>query len=89
MTVDPTSGEVFVAESGDSQQIKRFSANGELLATYGRRGGRLFGTYDPQDFRGVTGIAADRDGGFIVVEGAAAPRRVAIFDGNGTLTREW
>jgi len=89
LAVDPASDEILVAEAGDVQQIKRFSADGKLLATYGRKGGRLFGKYDPQDFYGVTDIAADKDGGFIVVEGAAAPRRVAFFDRAGRLVNEW
>ena len=89
LAADAASGELLVYEAGDSQQVKRFSAGGELLATYGRKGGRLYGKYDPQDFRGVTGITADKEGRFIVVEGGAAPRRVAVFDRNGKPLQEW
>jgi hypothetical protein len=89
LAVDPASGDIFVAERGESQQIKRFSAEGTLLAVYGRRGGRLFGKYEPRDFRGVTGIFADRDGGFTVFEGRAAPRRTAFFDKSGNPLGEW
>ncbi|MGA2620809.1 MAG: sugar-binding protein [Thermoguttaceae bacterium] len=89
LAVDPVGGDVFVAEAGDSRQIKRFAADGKLLAAYGRKGGRLFGKYEPQDFRGVTGITTDRDGGFVVIEGAAAPRRVAFFDTDGKHRCEW
>ncbi len=89
LAVDPVGGDIFVAEAGDVQQIARYAADGTLKATYGRKGGRLFGQYDPADFRGVTGLAADKDGGFIVVEGNAAPRRVALFDKNAKLVREW
>ena len=89
LDADPNSGEIFVAEGGDSQQVKRFASDGKLLATYGRKGGRLFGKYEPQDFRGVTGITADGKGGFIVTEGAASPRRVAFFDKAAKLVREY
>jgi hypothetical protein len=89
LAVDPANGDILVAERGDSQQIKRFAADGAPRAAYGRRGGRLFGKYEPQDFRGVTGIAADRDGGFVVFEGRAAPRRTAFFDRSGKHLGEW
>jgi hypothetical protein len=89
LAADAVSGQIFVAEAGESQQVKRFSAEGKLLATYGRRGGRLYGPYDPADFRGITGIAADRDGGFLVVEATAAPRRIAFFDKDGKHLGEW
>ena len=89
LAVDPVSGDILVAESGDIQQIERYNANGKMLATYGSKGGRLLGKYDPRNFRGITGITADKDGGFIVTEGAAAPRRVALFDKAGKLVREW
>jgi len=89
MDVDPVSGELFVAEGGDSQQVKRFSPTGTLLATYGRKGGRLFGAYDPANFKAVSDIKGDGKGGFIVVEAGAAPRRVAFFDKAGKLVHEW
>ncbi|HUU68394.1 MAG TPA: sugar-binding protein [Planctomycetota bacterium] len=94
LDADPKSGEIFVAQTGsvnqvNVNQIKRFSADGKLLNTYGRAGGRLFGKYEPQDFLGITDIKADGAGGFVVVEGAAAPRRVAFFDKAGKLVREW
>jgi len=89
LAADPATGEILVAEQGESNQIKRFAADGTLLATYGRKGGRLYGKYDPQDFRGVTGICAWKDGGFVVAEAYAAPRRTAFFDKNGKFLHEW
>ncbi|MBL9167660.1 MAG: DUF4082 domain-containing protein [Verrucomicrobiales bacterium] len=91
LDVDPISREILVAERGSSQQIKRFSADGVLLATYGRLGGRLEnGLYDPEaGFLDLDDIAADSDGSFWVVEGNTAPRRVAHFSAGGRLIREW
>ncbi len=86
---NPTNGDILVAEQGEKQQITRYSADGKLLASYGRKGGRLYGTYEPRDFRGVTALRALPDGGFIVIEGYAAPRRTAFFDNNGKLLHEW
>jgi len=89
LAIDPQNGVITVYEAGDRQQIIRYTADGKLLATYGRKGGRLFGKYEPKDFRGVTGLSDDGKGGFIVIEANAAPRRAAIFNKDGKLEREW
>ena len=86
--VDRTNGDILVAESGTNQQIKRFNSSGVLLATYGWLGGRAFGLYNPNDFRAMTDISSDQQGGFLVSE-RSAPRRVARFDRNGRLVKEW
>ena len=89
LTVDPKTNDILVVELGASQQIKRFSAAGKLLAAYGRKGGRKFGLYKAEDFRGVNDIAADGSGGFWICEPYASPRRAAHFDRSGKLLREW
>jgi hypothetical protein len=88
LDVDRSTNEIVLAERGTSQQIKRFAANGALLATYGRSGGRLDGLYEARDFRNVTDITADGSGGFIVTE-RSSPRRIARFDRTGALIKEW
>ncbi len=100
LCVSATSGEIFVAENSDlaswgesdsrHHQVKRFSAVGALLMTYGQPKGRSDGAYVPTDFRGLTDIEADHEGGFVVTEGRAQPpRRSARFDAAGKLLREW
>jgi hypothetical protein len=74
---DRASGELLVFETG-TQQIKRFSAEGKLLATYGEKGGRRDGLYDARSFAGFADLCADGAGGFYVTESTAAPRRTAI-----------
>jgi hypothetical protein len=39
IAVDPTTNDVLVADGGKVQQVKRFSADGQLLSTYGDLGG--------------------------------------------------
>jgi hypothetical protein len=39
ITVDPSTGNLFVVDGGSSQQIKQFSESGQLLSTYGDAGG--------------------------------------------------
>jgi hypothetical protein len=84
-------GELLVAEGEPSHQVHRFSAEGELVQTYGREGGRpAEGVYDGSvGFLHMTDIAAAADGSFWIAEAFSAPRRVAHFAGDGGLVREW
>lgn len=88
LAVDRLTGDLFIAEAGRSQHIKRFSSTGKLLETFGRLGGRTTGRYQPLDFRDVTDIAGDGQGGFVVTE-SAAPRRTAHFSAAGKVINEW
>ena len=91
LAIDEVSGDIFVVEAGDSQQIKRFDAKFTLQATYGNKGGRpCEGLYDqPTSFWGVTGICGDRQGGFFITEDGSAPRRTSHFNAKGELVNEW
>jgi hypothetical protein len=86
--VDRTSGDILVAEHGLSQRVKKFSANGTLLKTFGARGGRQYGLYNPMNFKDIVDICPDNKGGFLVAENTA-PRRVAHFGSAGNLINEW
>jgi hypothetical protein len=91
LDVDHSSGELLVYESG-TQQIKRFSAAGALLNTYGAKDGRRDGLYDDaarRSFAGFADLCADGKGGFYVTEANSAPRRTAHFAKDGSLVREW
>lgn len=71
-------------------QVKRFTADGQLVEAFGRADGRGDGVYVPTDFRGLTDIKADAEGGFVVTEGNhTPPRRTARFTADGKLVREW
>lgn len=91
VSVNPANGEIWVAERGTSQQVKRFSADGKLLKTFGAKGGRpAQGLYDGQaGFRNVNSLAPAPDGSFWITEAFSAPRRLAHFDRDGKLIREW
>jgi hypothetical protein len=88
LTVDRVTGDVFIAEAGASQQIKQFDSAGKLLKTFGRAGGRKRGRYEAEDFRDVSDLSGDGEGGFVVTE-ASAPRRTAHVSPVGTVVREW
>jgi len=89
VSADVKTGEVFIVEHGDSHQVKVFTSDLKLRDTFGRKGGRRQGRYEPHDFLEVADIAGDGRGGFVIVEGHAAPRRTAHFDRDGKLIREW
>jgi hypothetical protein len=84
------SGEqVLVATGAPEHQVHRYTTRGKLLRTYGRRGGRLTGPCEPEDFFRIADLAADGSGGFLVAEPGGAPRRVAHFGADGQLINEW
>ena len=89
LAYDAHNDDLLVAEGPDEWRIERFSASGELLATCGRQGGRREGPYVATDFKHFTDITADGRGGFFVAEPERPPRRVAHFDAEGQLIREW
>jgi len=86
---DSAGNSLIVADGNLGAQVKRFSLNGQLLATYGKAGGREFGHYVNTDFYDITDLTADGQGGFIVAEPRTPPRRVAHFDANGKVLNEW
>jgi hypothetical protein len=91
LDVDHASGELLVYEAG-TKQIKRFSAAGALLKTYGAKGGRQDGLYDDaakRSFAGFADLCADCHGGFYVTEATASPRRTVHFAADGSVVREW
>ncbi|PTY05067.1 hypothetical protein DB346_02330 [Verrucomicrobia bacterium LW23] len=81
---------LWIAENGTSQQVRLVDiSEGKIVASLGRAGGRKTGRYVPTDFLNISDIASDRNGGFIVTESAAAPRRTAHFAADGAVVREW
>ncbi|MFP4026514.1 MAG: PA14 domain-containing protein [Candidatus Brocadiia bacterium] len=89
LAIDQTSGDLLVSEFAPTHQVKRFSPKGKLQSTYGRKGGRQDGLYVPTDFLHITSICSDGQDGFVVTEERTAPRRVARFNGEGQLVKEW
>ncbi|MFW6066631.1 MAG: hypothetical protein ACOC9S_07400, partial [Planctomycetota bacterium] len=89
LSVEPETGNILLAERGDTHQVKKYSKDGKLLKTYGRAGGRRFGAYKPEDFQNVWDIEPDGEGGFFITEYQSPPRRTAHFDADGNVVKEW
>lgn len=82
-------GNFLVTDLGSSQQIKEFAPDGKPVQVYGKSGGRPYaGTYRAGDYRNPAGIAADRNGGFVVVE-AALPGVISRTDKGGRVAKQW
>ena len=87
LAFDHQTGDLLVAEGAPSHQIKRFTRDGKLVATYGKKGGRADGPFDGDDFRDIRDLAATANGGFLVCENAV--RRTALFNHKGDLIDQW
>ncbi|MFP4027773.1 MAG: FlgD immunoglobulin-like domain containing protein [Candidatus Brocadiia bacterium] len=85
---DIANDHLLIAEKEPGNQVKRYNLEGKQLQRYGREGGRKGGQYNPRDFRNVTDLTADGEGGFFVAEDWV-PRRVAHFGKNGRVLKEW
>jgi hypothetical protein len=86
--IDVRRKEIIVAERSPLNQIKKISFAGKLLKTYGRKGGRLLGLYNPRDFFCISDIIVDGKGGFYVTE-LKPVSRLAHFSADGSLIKEW
>lgn len=83
------SGELWVADLGAAQQVKRFTPGGKPLGAWGARGGRPWrGRYKPGDFFFPVALAFLPDGSVAVAEDAP-PRRVGFFSPSGRWLRDW
>jgi len=81
-------GDLQVMDLGADAQIKVYDVEGRLTRTIGTRGGQIGELYDPQAVHAVNSIAVDDEDRTWVVE-SAHPRRIAVFDAQGTLDRDF
>lgn len=87
--IDHSTGDILLFEAGTSQRVKRYSATGTLITTYGTAGGRVDGLYQSTNFFNITDLISDGAGGFYIAEPANAPRRVTHFNSGGAVMKEW
>ena len=86
LRVDPF-GFVWVTDRGDMQAFK-FSAEGNLIMTLGRKG--VTGDNTSQDtFNGMADVAVAKNGDVFIADGEGPNTRVAKFSGEGKLIKWW
>ena len=83
-------GSVYVAD-GLIEQVKRYDpATGRVLGHIGKAGGRaLQGPFERDGMRHATGIALDAAGRLWATEDQRHPRRVSVWNPDGTFARDF
>ncbi len=80
-------GRFFVADWGQSHQVKVFDADGKLLLAIGKKGKPVAGPYDEQQMRRPMGLTLDDLGQLWVAEYSEQPKRVSVWKTDGTFVR--
>jgi len=88
ITVD-SSGKIYISDQGNSHQVKVFSPDGKPLMTYGKPGVPKAGLYDPLHMNHPKGLAVDSNGRLWVTENDFQPKRVSVWNPDGTLWKAW
>jgi hypothetical protein len=86
LTLD-AQGNIFISDHGASQQVKVFAAHGKLTRLIGKAGPPKAGPYDPLHMNHPAGLAVDANGRLWVAENDYLPKRVSIWNDDGTLWR--
>ena len=83
-------GNLLVMDIGPDQQIKAFSADGKLVYTCAKKGGRpIRGAFDEQAVLNVSSIDVDSTGNVWATEYWGYPRRVSVWGRDGKLVRDY
>jgi hypothetical protein len=83
-------GNIVVADTGPDSQVKAYSPAGVLVYTAGRKGGRpIRGDFDAQAMLRMSSVAVDAKGLIWVVESWNYPRRVSVWNRDGSLARDY
>lgn len=84
LTLD-AKGNIFISDHGASHQVKVFTADGKLSRVIGKAGAPKAGPYDPLHMNHPAGLALDDSGRLWVTENDYLPKRVSIWNADGTL----
>ena len=80
-------GNIYVSDRGTAHQVKVFSPQGSLLRTIGKPGVPSAGAYDPRHMNNPLGLTIDGRGRLWVAEEDFQPKRVSVWNPDGTLWR--
>ncbi len=86
ITLD-TSQNIYVSDRGRSHQVKVFSPDGHLFRTYGVAGVPKAGTYEERHMNNPAGVTVDSNGRLWVAEEDFQPKRVSVWNPDGSLWR--
>lgn len=78
-------GNLYVADIGQDMQVKKYSEKGKLLNTIGKKGGRArAGKFEKGGMLAISSIDIDASGKLWVAECSFLPRRVSVWNTDGT-----
>lgn len=83
ITVDDQS-RIYVSDRGESNQVKVFSPDGQLIRSIGTPGPPASGKYDPLHMNNPAGLAVDPEGKIWVTEQDVLPKRVSVWNQDGS-----
>jgi hypothetical protein len=85
-----SAGNLYLTDLGKDLQVKKFAPDGRQIGTFGKRGGRARqGAFEPRGMREMAGLAVDVAGNVWVAEHSHFPRRVSVWNPDGTLKRDF
>lgn len=84
LTLD-SKGDIYLSDRGNCHQVKVFSDKGKLVKTFGIAGAPKSGIYDPNHLNNPKGLAVDSNGRLWVTEEDYQPKRVSVWNADGTL----
>lgn len=80
-------GQIFISDRGQRHQVKVFDAGGALKKEFGKRGAPAAGPYDPLRMNNPDGVTIDSKGRLWVAEHDHYPKRISIWNPDGTFDR--
>ena len=88
MTLDAT-GDIFISDQGNSNQVKVFSPAGKFLHAIGHPGPMRAGPYDPLHMNNPKGITIDSSNHLWVAEEDLQPKRISVWTLDGNLVKSF
>ena len=86
ITIDQ-SGNIYISDDGNANQVRVYSASGKLLRSIGHPGPSQAGPYDPLHMNSPAGMAIDSNNHLWITEDDFQPKRVSLWTTDGQLLK--
>lgn len=80
---------IYISDWGASHRVKVFGYDGALVRSVGRAGKPQVGPYDPTQMHKPLGLARAPDGKLWVAENDSLPKRLSVWNADGSFDRAW
>lgn len=83
-------GAFYVLDNGPDSQVKMYTADGRLAVTFGKKGGRPSqGHFEKDGIYAGSSVAVDAKGFVWVTENSNRPRRMSVWNPDGSFARDY